>query len=139
VLISVATIVAVVIIVGLRISDGFVNKSRLTAMTQTLKSTSNVLMGCRIGGVAVFPPNDIQDPQNLPCQDATKFATLGKNSTSGCVYNTVFVTSITGGGVAGGAIQAGCNCKGKTIATCSDVFQCDFATTGQCISKNIAN
>ena len=135
IIIIVATIVSIVIMIGKNFSDGVVNKSRLSSAMQTMKSISTVLTGCQIGNMSIFPPNDVKNPTNFPCLDSTKYAVLAGNSTANCLYNTKFVTTISEGSVANGAIQAGCDCAGMTVDSCKQVFQCDFATTGRCAEE----
>ena len=137
VLILIASIVIVLVIVGNRISDGVMNKSRLSVAMQTVKSAATALSGCQVGNLKVSAPDSAKTPQNSPCSEAGKYATLNANSTANCLYNTNFVPTISENVVANGAIQAGCNCAGTTIGTCKNIFQCDFATTGKC-SENIA-
>lgn len=139
VLVSVAAVTAIIIIAGIRISDGFINKSKLSATMQTVKSTVLVVANCQVSNLAVFPPDDAKNPQNAPCFQADKYAVLDRNSTKDCIYNTAFVPTASGSVVGGGAIQAGCHCSGNTIETCTSIFQCDFATTGKCISKDVVN
>lgn len=120
------------IIFGMRFSDSLANKSRLSNAMQSLKSSLNAIAACRLDEKAIFAPNDPVNPKNGPCSDLGngKYATLGGNSSAGCVYNTSFISTLSG--VANGAIQAGCECLGSSIQTCKKVFQCDFATNGQC-------
>jgi|GEM_PF-4858825 len=136
---SVAAVVVIMIAVAKNISDGLINKSRLSSAMQTMKSISTVLAGCQIGNMPIFPPNDVKNPTNFPCLDSTRYAVLGGNSTANCLYNTSFVSTITERVVTGGAIQAGCECADINIDSCKHVFQCDFATTGKCSEKNSVN
>jgi hypothetical protein len=126
-------IIVVVAIIGKNIFDSLIGGARLSAAMQTMKSTSTTLAGCQILNLAISPPNNSKKPTNLACSDSTKYAVLGTNSTSGCLYNTKFVTTVSG--FAKGAIQAGCGCSGDGIETCKKVFQCDFATNGKCTEK----
>jgi hypothetical protein len=137
IIVSVFLVTAMVVMVGMRISDGLIAKSRLSAAIQTLKSTAGVMAACQINNVAIFSPDSARAPQNAPCVEVDRYATLDKNATKNCLYNTTFVPTVSQAVVAGGAIQAGCNCSGADISTCKAVFQCDFATTGQCSTKII--
>lgn len=137
IIVSVFLVTAMIIIVGTRISDGFINKSRLSATMQTVKSTAGVIAACQVSNAGIFPPDDAKNPQNYPCNEVKRYAALDRNSTKNCIYNTAFVPTVSELVVANGAIQAGCDCAGTTISTCSSVLQCDFATTGQCSTRII--
>jgi hypothetical protein len=137
VLVSIGIVVSIVIIVGLKISGGFINKSRLSVAMQTVKGISSVMAGCQINNLPIIAPDDAKNPKNIPCLQTNEYATLDRNATKNCLYNTTFVTTVSQLAVAGGAIQAGCDCAGDDISTCKTVFQCDFATTGQCSTKII--
>ena len=139
VLVAVAAVIAIITIVGLRVSDGFINKSRLSAALQTVKDAAVAVAGCQASNFAVLPPDDGKNPQNAPCFQVNKYAALDRNSTANCVYNTAFVPTVSESVVDKGAIQAGCDCMGDKIETCTVIFQCDFATTGRCSTKTVIN
>ena len=136
IVIAIIAILAGVIFVA---SSYGIDRARLASALQTVSTSVPSMSDCYMRNVAIAAPDDVNTPAVSPCVGANVYGQLGSPSSPGCIYNTSLVNTTDAIPVVNGAIQAGCKCSGTTIATCSSVFQCDFATTGKCKGNDIAN